>query len=236
MEHRNEPRNSNVQLLAALVDLDDEDDGDYRFLVDDKRVVYVTVEPGALPKDDRTFGPVLIPTLPSFPAGDWNEGHVSGDELTGHLIFSRNVKRDLPGIKSTWHPTHIDYLELKQLNRIRQNVHEVTHPLLDRPGVVKFAPFPWQILYFEAETTAYEWIDGTGIGPRFLGDVTEAGRVIAFVVYHIDGARTAGPEDLEACQGILARLHSLGIGHGDINKHNFLVRNGEALLIDFEAA
>lgn len=236
-------RNSNVRLLNTLVDWDDEEEGDYRFLVDEKYVKYVTVDPGVLPKDDRTFAPVLIPTLPPFPAGDWNEGHISKDPLTGRPVFTRTSNSNLPGITKVWHHTQIDHLELKKIDRISQNIHLVTHSLFDRPIVIKFAEFPWQIPYFEAEipyfeaeTAAYEWIVGKEIGPEFLGHVTEAGRVIGFVVENIDGARTAGPEDLAACQEILAKLHSLGIKHGDINKHNFLVRNGKALLIDFEVA
>ena len=36
----------------------------------------------------------------------------------------------------------------------------------------------------------------------------------------------------------MGRLHGLGIKHGDINKHNFLIRgdDDEAVLIDFDAA
>lgn len=40
--------NSNVQLLTLLVDSIDEDDSEYRFLVDGKHVKYITVAPGAL--------------------------------------------------------------------------------------------------------------------------------------------------------------------------------------------
>ena len=229
-------RNSNVQLLAALVDSNDEDEGDYRFLVDGKHVKYVTVDPGVLPRDDRTFAPILLPTLPAFPPGDWNEGHISKDPLDGHPVFSRYTHSDLPGVSNTWHRTHIDHLELKKLNRIRQNIHVVTHPLFDRPVLVKFAVFPWQMPYFEAETTAYEWVDGRGVGPKFLGHLTEGGRVFGFVTEYIDDARTAEAGDLAVCQNALAKLHSLGIKHGDINRFNFLVREGEAVLVDFETA
>jgi hypothetical protein len=75
--------NTNLQLLAALVDSKDEEDSEYRFLVDEQHVKYVTVDPGVLPKDDRTFAPVLIALLPLFPPGDWNEGHISKDPVTG---------------------------------------------------------------------------------------------------------------------------------------------------------
>ena len=52
----------------------------------------------------------------------------------------------------------------------------------------------------------------------------------------VDGARTAGPEDLVACQAVLAKLHARGIKHGDINKHNFLVGKECVVMIDFETA
>ncbi|KAI0868672.1 hypothetical protein GGS24DRAFT_513036 [Hypoxylon argillaceum] len=206
-----------IQLLTVLVDFKDEDEGEYRFLINGKDVKYVTVDPGVFPKDDRTFAPVLGPS-------------------TGRPIFSRTTNHVLPGVEHIWHPTLIDHLELQKLERLRQNIHIVTHPLFSRPVIVKFAEFPWQISYYEAETTAYEWIEGAGVGPKFLGHLTEAGRVIGFILENINGAQTAGPEDLNACQATLARLHSLGIKHGDINKHNFLVRDGKAVLVDFETA
>lgn len=39
-----------------------------------------------------------------------------------------------------------------------------------------------------------------------------------------------------ACQRSLKKLHSLGILHGDINKYNFLVRDGGVVIVDFETA
>lgn len=44
-----------------------------------------------------------------------------------------------------------------------------------------------------------------------------------------------GRRDLATCQNILAKLHALGIKHGDINKHNFLVNNENVVLVDFES-
>lgn len=228
--------NTNVQLLTLLVDSDDKDDSDYRFLVNGKDVKYVTVAPGAIPRDDRTFAPVLIPMLPPFPLGDWNKGHVSKDPTTGQLFFARHEKVGLDGITYTWHPRCIDFLELKKLDRLRQNIQRVSHPLFDTPIVVKFAEFPWQIPRFEAETTHYEWIEGKDIGPEFLGHVTEAGRVMGWLMEDLGDAHSAEPGDLAACQEILGRLHSLGVKHGEINRFNFMVRGDKALLIDFETA
>jgi hypothetical protein len=112
--------NSNVQLLATLVDFSDDYESEYRFLVDGKHVKYVTVDPGVLPRDGRTFAPILLPMLPPFPPGDWNEGgHISKDCLSGHPVFSRYTRSDLPGISNTWHHTRIDHLELKKLDSLR---------------------------------------------------------------------------------------------------------------------
>ncbi|KAL6806792.1 hypothetical protein GGI42DRAFT_322071 [Trichoderma sp. SZMC 28013] len=130
----------------------------------------------------------------------------------------------------------IDHLEFKQLRQLRQNIHVVTHPRFEQTLVVKFAEFPWQMPYFEAETTAYEWLNSHEIGPKFIAHLTEAGRVFGFVTEYIDGARFADTGDLAACQESLSRLHSVGIKHGDINKYNFLIREGKAILVDFETA
>lgn len=229
-------RNSNVQVLTLLVDTDDKEDSEYRFLVDGRHVKYVTVAAGSLPKDKRTFGPVLIPLLPPFPAGDWNEGHIEQDHDTNELYFSHYEKVEFEGIEVTWHPRHIDFLEMTRLERLRQNVLRMSHPDFDTPVIFKFAEFPWQIPYFEAETMAYEWIDGTDIGPRFYAHVTEAGRVIGWIMEDLHEMRTAEPEDLAVCQVALTELHALGIKHGDINRFNFMVKGNVARMIDFETA
>jgi len=141
--------------------------------------------------------------------------------------FLRTAKEKLPGVTSLWHPTFIDHLELHKLASLRQNIHTVSHPRFDRPVVAKFTEFPWQTPYLEAETAAYQWIDGADIGPRFLGHLTEGEeevRVIGSVVEYIDEARTAGPQDTMACRDVLKKLHDWESSMGDINKHNFLVR------------
>jgi len=230
-------KNKNVQLLATLVDSDDKEESEYRFLIDGTHVKYVTVAPEILPKDGRTFAPAVLAGLPPLPRGNWNVGHVGYDSASGEPVFLHTAKDDLPGVQTIWHATCIDHLELRKLERFRQNIHIVSYPLFDRPVVAKFTEFPWQTPYLEAETAAYQWIEGSDIAPRFLGHLTEEGRVIGFVLEYIGNARTAGPEDLAACQSVLKKLHSLGIRHGDINKHNFLVQHGgKVVLLDFEAA
>lgn len=225
-----------IRLIAALIDIDDNEEGEYRFLVDNKHVKYVTTEPGSLSGINRSFGPDVLPILPDFPPGEWTEGHISKDVHTGGLFFSSTSTTKLPAVECIWHPTLIDHLELKELDRIRQNIHKVNHDSFCKPVIFKFATFPWQIPYLEAETRAYQWIRDKDIGPKFLGHVTEGGRVIGFLIEHIKGASTATVRDLDACRTALARLHSLGIKHGDVNKHNFLVQEGEVTIIDLETA
>ena len=38
------------------------------------------------------------------------------------------------------------------------------------------------------------------------------------------------------CQQALLKLHRLSIKHGDLNKHNFLIHDDRATLIDFDGA
>jgi serine/threonine protein kinase len=203
--------------------------------MDGKDVKYVTTAPGIFPEDDRTFAPTLIPLLPEYPVVDWNQGHISKDTHTGELVFSSVTISDLPGVKTNWHPVKIDHLELVKLDGLRQNIHKVLHPYFTCPVVAEFAEFPWKIPLIESETTAYEMINGIGIGLDFLGHVTEAGRTIGFLVNFVDGVHTAGSEDLVVCKDVLSKLHALGLKHGDINKHNFLVGKGSAVMIDFES-
>ena len=70
----------------------------------------------------------------------------------------------------------------------------------------------------------------------FLGLLTEEGRIIGFIIERLTDAHHASPTELRLCQVALSKLHNLGILHGDVNKHNFLVKDGRAILIDFECA
>ena len=240
-------KNTNVQLLACLVGLQDAidlDDSHYRFLVDGKYVKYVTTAPGALGGEeiDWSFGPILLSELlPPFPPGNWNKGHVAKGPETGEVAFIEVKTEPLAGVESLWHPVKLNELDFAQELYLRQRVRTSTHPELNdgKPVLIKTAVWPWEVAFMEAETTAYGSICGRGIGPKFLGHVTEGkdGRVIGFVAEWVQDARIAGPGDFEGCRKALRQLHELGIKLGDINKHNFLVREGhDVILIDFEFA
>lgn len=223
----------NIQLQACLADPDDV--SEYRFLVNGKDIKYITVDSGVIPSEYISFEPVLKSFLPNFPPDDWNSGHVTKHQTTGDAFFATTTRSNFQGVENTWHGTKIDHLQLTWISRIRQNIRLITCSLFEQPVVYKFAEFPWQIPMMEAETTAYSWIHGECIGPRFLGHVTEAGRVMGFLIEYVPG-RAARTEDLHQCQSVLGKLHSLAIKHGDINKHNFLIQEGkeEAVIVDFE--
>lgn len=237
-------QNTNVQLLACLVDEDDYDDSDYRFVVDEKHVKYVTAAPGAFrgAEDDRTFEPILLGELfPPFPPGDWNSGHVVMHVDTGKATFAKTETVQLPGVSNLWHAMQFNELDFTRQDRMRQRVHISTHRQVNdgKPVLVKLAVWPWEIPSMEVETAAYQWISETDIGPKFLGHLTEGkdGRVVGFVAEWLTDARPAEPRDIDGCRKALGQLHALGIKLGDINKHNFLVRDGhDVVLVDFETA
>ncbi|KAI0489821.1 alpha-galactosidase A precursor [Xylaria cf. heliscus] len=223
-----------IQLLQASVDA--ETASEFRLLIDNKFVKYITIDGGLYSPDDMCFGPSLISLLPPLPAGHWNEGRISLNPTTGAAHFATVLKTRLPGITQIWHSTQIDHLELHMGRKLRTNVYEATHPRFNSTIIVKFARFPWEVPQLEKETVAYEWIDGHKIGPAFLGRLAEEGSVIGFVIERIADFRHATLDDLDLCRLGLTKLHTLGIKHGDINKHNFLVHDGNITLIDFEVA
>ncbi|KAJ5881026.1 alpha-galactosidase A precursor [Penicillium subrubescens] len=178
------------------------------------------------PSEDMCCRPSLISLLPKlFLPGDWNDGLVALDAKGRPHFISLN-QTQFPSVKNTWHETFVDYVDLSIGRRLRTGIYEAKCPLFEDDVVVKFARFHWEIQYIENETTAYQWISGhttttattTPIAPRFLGHLTEIGR------------------DLQACRGLLSRLHDLGVRHGDTNRFNFLIRDSKAILIDFDTA
>ncbi|KAI9923381.1 hypothetical protein MW887_009931 [Aspergillus wentii] len=214
---------SRVELLQAEVD--DDDQSFFSLLVDGQAIKYITIEPGTYSADDMCFGPSLISILPNLPPGDWNDGlNKNGND--GQPQFAHARRTIFPGVKNTWHGTYVDYVDIVVGKKLPMGIYEIA----------KFARFDWEIRYIENETVAYQWIDGHGIGPKFLGHLTEDGRVIGFLLERITNARHACPQDLESCQQVLSRLHDLGVLHGDTNRFNFLIHNSKFTLMDFDSA
>lgn len=217
----NQPK---IELLQAEVD--DNDQSFFRLLVNDLTIKYITVEPGIYSAEDMCFGPSLVSLLPKCPTGDWNDGLIARDANDGRPHFAYINLTQFPGVQNTWHGTYVDYLDLSIGRKLRTGIYEVKSSLFDGTIVAKFARFPWEIQYIENETTAYRWISGHNIGPQFLGHLTENGRVIGLIMERITNARHAGTQDIQACGDVLSRLHGLGVRHGDINRFNFLIRDG----------
>ena len=223
-----------VELLEAYIDENEE--SYFRFIVDHSSIKYVTIDVGLYNADDMAFAPVLLPRLPVFPLDNWNVSRISRNPKNGQPFFSKATRESLPGVQHVWHDTFIDYLDLTMGEKLRSNVWQVTSPQFKSTVIAKFAVFPWEIPYLEAETVAYQWIDGKDIAPRFLGNLIEEGRVIGFLIEQIPNARSSDPDDLSSCQEALAKLHRLGIRHGDVNRNDLLICDGRATLIDFDGA
>jgi predicted Ser/Thr protein kinase len=229
------------------LEVDEDDTSEYRFLVDGKFFKHVTIACGIYTRHDMVRPAVLIPQLPPFPEGDWNEGHIARHPQTQLGFFARYEKVEQPSVTNLWHPECIDRLDLRLRERIRSNIYTATladwahdKSLGEEEVVIKFARFPWEMHYFVDETSIYETIEGSSIGPGFYGHLREGDRVTGLVLEHIKDARHAGPEDLSECREMLGRLHNLGILHGDVNRFNFLVRKVDGTknvtIIDFESA
>ncbi|KAF1989194.1 hypothetical protein K402DRAFT_411230 [Aulographum hederae CBS 113979] len=189
---------------------DDKHESYFRLLVDGKHIKYLVIDQGLYDVEDMCFEPALLSMIPPLP----------------------------PEITNIWHPLQMDHLEFRMVKDLRSSVCEATAPNFPSSIVLKFARFDWEIPQLEHETLAYKWIAEHAIGPKFLGHLTEEGRVIGFMIEKIRGFKHAEPGDLAVCQAALERLHRLGTKHGDVNKHNILVRSdGEgATLIDFDVA
>lgn len=223
-----------IELLQA--DVGEDDQSFFRLLVNGRSIKYITIETGIYSVEDMCFGPSLAALLPDLPPGDWNDGLVAKNPHDGQPYFASTKITQFPGVQNTWHETFVDYMQLSIGEKLRTGIYEVNCPLFDDKVVAKFARFPWEIEYLENETTAYQWISGHDIGPRFLGHLTENGRVFGFLAERVQGARHAQIQDIELCRELLSRLHRLGIRHGDTNRFNFLVGESKVTLIDFATA
>ncbi|KAF3769691.1 hypothetical protein M406DRAFT_66163 [Cryphonectria parasitica EP155] len=92
----------------------------------------------------------------------------------------------------------------------------------------------------ETEMMAYRAAAGTGLTPEFIGHVTERGRVVGFLMECVQGARKpVWRRDRESCREAVKRFYEatgwLRADKGN-RRHNFLIKDGNALLIDLSTA
>ena len=87
----------NIKMLQCSVDpLDGE--SEFRILVNDKFVKYLTIDGGLYDADDMCFEPSFISIIPPLPPGDWNTGRISRNVADGQPHFSEVTKVQLPGV------------------------------------------------------------------------------------------------------------------------------------------
>lgn len=85
----------------------------------------------------------------------------------------------------------------------------------------------------DCEREAYRWIESRDIGPRLLGHLAEEGSFNGFIMGENHGCSLYHVKDHTLCEEALSKLHSLGILHGHVNKHNILIKDNRAILVDF---
>ena len=213
------------------VDPSNTTESEYRILLGDQ-VKYFIVDPGTYEDEVLSFPPDFLSQLPELPPGDWTQARVfrkSGDQNPSiQVLFTT-----LAGIRECWHPNLIDVLTVPRKDSIKARVHNANYG--SKEVIAKIARFEFEIPWAQNETVVYKAIEGHNIGPAFLGHLTEHGRIMGFLMEKIEGHR-ASIGDLEACQKIVQRLHSLNIVHGDLARYNFIVSSAGVTLIDFERA
>jgi predicted Ser/Thr protein kinase len=220
------------------MDVDDDDsvESEYRVRIGNQ-VKYLVISPGTFDRYTLSFPLYSLPSLPYNE--DWTVAHISRDETSGDLKTSIS-NRTLAGVSCQWHHTRVDFLELERTKRLTGMAFEaVLHSIPSIPFqspatvIAKIANFEWEVPSIERETRAYQLLEGSGLSPRFLGHIHENGRIMGFFTEKIEG-RSACLQDLNICETALAKLHKLGLLHGDVNRYNFLVTEEGVILLDFE--
>jgi hypothetical protein len=186
-----------IQILQAEIDPNGE--SDLRVLIEKKFIKYLKIDQGVYPPQDIGFGPKLAELLPDLPAGDWNLCQISHNETANGEISVTLGRHDFPSITCLWHSVAVEYLDLRIGRKLRSNVYEACLPKSEANIIIKFARFPWEIAYINSETSAYAWMKGSCLAPRFLGHVREGSRIIGFMIEKITDCRHAEVADLTLC-------------------------------------
>ncbi|KAI1312069.1 alpha-galactosidase A [Xylaria venustula] len=220
-----------------------DEEGMYR-IRSGQQVYYLTISTDVFDEDTMCRPYLLLPQLPSLSDMPSRKIRLARNEDGSLAMTADNAP--LREITFTWHDKRIDVLSLPRIKRLSASVFETLYE--GRSAVAKIARFEWQIPSLTRETWAYSVLAETQqppppIAPEFLGHLTENGRVMGFLMERLDG-RFACADDLPQCAALLQRLHGLGdlgLVHGDVNRYNFLVEEGDGgggcvRLVDFEHA
>ena len=146
------------------------------------------------------------------------------------------MREPLPAVQDQWHDRTVDVLSLKlevtKKANGGQGVYRCEDPGYEMDAVAKFAHHPEGIHGIAQESAIYKKLRTTEIGPRFLAHLTESERIIGFLLEYIPH-RNPAKGDWPKCKAAVDKLHAIGIKHGDLHKCNILVREHDAVLIDF---
>ncbi|CAJ2512857.1 Uu.00g009760.m01.CDS01 [Anthostomella pinea] len=217
-------RFKNAEVLAVHGDL--HSSMELRVLAHDA-ITYVNVDEKAMAIYRREGRSHVI----DLPSGNWNAATFDVDAHSDEVMFTSFSQTTRSGVNNAWHPYRVDYLDLVKVQSLKnstevQQLHQsdflqvVTHPYFDVPVIMKLTK-------------------GSDIAPKFLGHVTEDGRVIGFLLEYLRDAQTlfsvGSGENYDACDAGISRLLEKGIRHGDAHPGNCMIRpDGSAVWLDFE--
>ncbi|RYP23455.1 hypothetical protein DL767_008812 [Monosporascus sp. MG133] len=117
------------------------------------------------------------------------------DHSSTSISMSIRSCRLSPELSNAWHPTRIDYFDVTSVTKdlkghcknkycsdAEEKLRLVTHPSSELSVLMKIVEFRGQLRSVARETRACQVPDGKAIAPRFPGHVTEAGRVVGFLL------------------------------------------------------
>ncbi|ROW15007.1 hypothetical protein VPNG_03487 [Cytospora leucostoma] len=197
-----------------------------------------------------------------FPKGNWNIGRICFfAEEDDHGSYYRAQIYDaarlpLPQLDPrsicSFSPK-FEYVDLKftevQLReheppRYSDRIRVVTHAAYGNDEalmVMKIWPSPMcNRMGIEKEMLAYKAFSHLGMTPKFVGHVTEEGRVVGMLLEYIAGAhKPSDDKEKELCRQRLYLFHRMTGWHRSVaanHKDNFLIKDGIAYIIDFARA
>lgn len=240
------PTTTNICLLATRHRRPGDQYTQCRFLVDGIHVKYGEVAPDVFEQDWDFRLTKFTKNWPAFPTGDWTYCQIERTlEGLSVVPYPHPYPIGLPST-SLWHHRVVDYSELTTCLNILPGVlfkedklWLVEHEDFEGPVLRKMTQFPgsWgEMVRLEAETHAYDLLQGEDITPEFLGHVTAGGGAAGFLMEYMEDARVPDPTHIHDCLDILDKLHRVGIVHGNPVPEKFLLKNGKVYIIDFEEA
>lgn len=214
----------------------------YRFrrdFGDASSVVYVYLQDLDIIAEDRqTYGPDVIQDLRD-KVDVWDQ------QWTTLTVFRDGGKVQYK--QDQWEPHFLPKgVASGALPRLNVLTLDIQHSFKNRVFLVhlnmerqilKICPFRFELPYFTQEMKVYRMLAerGCNLVPRLSAYVYERSeeQIIGFTCEELHG-RVAGPDDYDDCRRSLAKLHTYGIIHGDLNKFNIMITEDGPRFFDLE--